>query len=164
MIQPRLYVIRPDDAANDWRTARLVIDGVRQLAKQGVAEGKPVSVTIAEWEPSRSDAQNRLSHMWYAERAEHFGVTPEHDHRYCKLEYGCPILIAADKEFASVYRQAIEPIDYESRLLAMKYLPVTRIMSVKKMAEYLTTVERESLMQGIPLTHPAMIYAEAMGR
>lgn len=148
----------------DKQIARNAIEAIKSLYGDKTELETVMEVVIREHKKDRSLAQNRLSHRWYGERAEQQGTTPEHEHSSAKLRYGCPILIASDADFAEVYRRAIEPLDYERRLIAMRYFPVTRLMTVAQMTKYLETIERESAMQGIVLSKPVAIYEEAMGR
>lgn len=68
-IKERLYVIRPEDCANGWRISKMAIDGLKQVAKEGRDSGKPVSVTIGEWEPPRTDPQRKTFWQWHGEVA-----------------------------------------------------------------------------------------------
>lgn len=148
----------------DKRIARNAISAIKHLFADAEVLDSPIVVELKPYKKDRSLSQNRLSHLWYKERAEQQGSTPDYEHRYCKLRYGCPILLAEDEDFARIFNQVIKPLDYEDRIKAMKYLPVTRLFNTKQMAEYLTTIERESVQTGIALTCPADIYEEAMGR
>jgi hypothetical protein len=148
----------------DRQIARNAIEAIKGLFSDEQDLDALMVVEIREHKKDRSGAQNRLSFLWYRERAKQMGTTPEYEHRFCKLRYGCPILQGDDEDFAELFRKAIEPMDYEKRIAAMKYLPVTRLMKVSQMGEYLTYIEQESAQQGIALTHPVDIYDEAMGR
>lgn len=152
------FVLRTREVARNARAA---------IAALFPSDGEPEAVmemVLRPYKKDRSLSQNRLSHMWYGQRAKQQGTTPEYEHQLCKLRYGCPLLIAADSDFAEIYRRAIEPLDYEQRIAAMKYLPVTRLFNVSQMTEYLNTVEHETHAQGMSLTHPEDLYWEAMGR
>lgn len=142
-------------AGNAIQAIRALFDGVDTL-------DPPVVVEIKPYKKDRSLAQNRLSFIWYKERAEQQGTTPEYEHRLCKLRYGCPLLLAVDEDFARVFMQVVEPLDYEDRIKAMKYIPVTRSLNVTQMSDYLSAIEQESAQHGIILTRPD-VYAEAMG-
>lgn len=148
----------------EQRTFRLVHQVARSNAAKFCLEApEGWDVIIRPHKKDRSLAQNRLAFQWYMERAEQQGTTPEYEHRLAKLRWGCPLLIAVDAEFADFYRRGIEPLDYERRIIAMQWVPVTRLFTVKMMTEYLETMERESAMQGIILTRPDDMYWEAMG-
>ena len=131
-------------------------------AVESVDDGMVVEVVIREHKSNRSLAQNRLAFRWYGELAGHLGTTPEYEHRLAKLRYGCPLLIADDAEFADFYRRGIEPLDYESRVIAMQWFPVSRLFSVKMMTQYLHDMEHDSAARGIVLSHPDDLYHEAM--
>lgn len=140
------------------------INAIRSLFNEGDILDKPVIVEIKEHKGARSLAQNNLSHKWYTERAGHIGTTHGYEHCYCKLEYGCPILIVDSNEFAEFYLAAIEPLEYEKKIEAMKYISITSIMNVTQMKQYLNDIDYESGRNGICLSHPEDLYLVAMGR
>lgn len=157
-MQPQVFTLR------NREVARNLFRVVGDLFAGRDAPDELIDVVIREHKKDRSLAQNRLSHLWYKERAEYFGTTPEYEHRFCKLRYGCPLLMAEDEDFARLYHQVIESLDYEDRIKAMKIFSVTRVMKTKTMAQYLTHIEMDSVKHGVPLTKPADVYEEAMGR
>lgn len=110
-----------------------------------------------EWSQGadRSSEQNRLQFLWCHEAAEQRGdMTFEEVRHEWKLRYGVPILRRDSADFRAVYDEAIKPLPYELKLKAMAFIPVTSEMSVRQMIEYLDTVQRETLQQGIQLTDP----------
>lgn len=90
----------------------------------------------------RSGQQNALSHVWYEQIAHELredtalGVKAE-----CKLHYGVPILRAEDDDFRAAYDAAIKPLTYEQKLAAMRYWPVTSLMSTAQLSEYLQAMQ-----------------------
>jgi hypothetical protein len=120
-------------------------------------------LTYAPVTKDRSGKQNRLSWLWYGELAKANGTSPEYEHNFCKLRYGCPILIAASEEFSRVYHDIIAPLPYMKKLEAMEFIDVTSIMNITQMTEYLNTIERENAGRGIHLSQPEDVYYEAMG-
>lgn len=111
----------------------------------------------------RSSKQNRLSHKWYAERSVDTGLGPDEEKCYCKLVFGCPILIEEDEDFANFFNAAIRPLPYDQMMKAMEYVPVTSIMSVKQMTQYMHEIDRASAEVGIILSRPEDMYYAAMG-
>lgn len=154
----RQFVVRNRDVA------RHVFRFIGDLFGDAEQLEQPVDVLIRPHKQDRSLAQNRLAFRWYKELSQQRGTTPEYEHRLAKLRYGCPILIEADPDFADFYRRGIEPLDYERRILAMRWFPVTRLFTVKQMREYLDTLERDSIQSGASLSRPEDTYYEAMGR
>lgn len=144
--------------------ARNVFRAIGELFGDAEQLTDPVDVVIKPHKKDRSLAQNRLAFRWYKELAEQRGTTPEYEHRFAKLRHGCPILIDAEPDFADFYRRGIESLDYERRILAMQWFPVTRLFTVKQMREYLDTLEKDSIAQGMSLSRPEDTYYEAMGR
>lgn len=98
--------------------------------------------------------QNRLAFKWHKERADFFHNTPDYEHRFCKLHYGCPILCAEDEDFLDYFVAVILPLPYEKQIKAMKHIDVTSLMTVKQFSEYLNTIEVETAKEGCILTHP----------
>ena len=89
----------------------------------------------------RSLDQLALAFRWYGQIAARLR---EHDttgwRRLCKWHFGVPILRAADPDYnhACVIFNALH---YEQIIFAMDYWPVTSIMSVTQMSEYLTAIQ-----------------------
>lgn len=132
------------------RTQADVDDFARLLS--GLA--KPLTL---EWTPGqdRSLEQNKLQFLWARETAEQLGDrTADEVRRSWKLHHGVPILREESPNFRLVYDQAIKPLTYEMKLLAMTFIPVTSEMKVRQMVRYLDTVQRETLQQGVRLTDP----------
>jgi len=124
-------------------------------------EKKPWVVTLAQDDESRSLKQNRLSFMWYNFLGKETG-TGMHDSRAgCKLDYGVPIL-RVDKDFNKFYDAALAPLNYEQRLDAMEFIPVTSLMKVKQFAEYLEEIDKHSAARGIVLPRPDDLYWNAL--
>lgn len=92
----------------------------------------------------RSLSQNDIGHVWYEQVAaelredDALGVKC-----YCKLHHGVPILRAEDAEFRAFYDGAIRGLDYPKKLAAMKYLPVTSLMTVDQLSRYLVSVQAD---------------------
>lgn len=104
----------------------------------------------------RSLSQNALSHVWYGqvsrELKEH---TPEEVKCYCKLHFGVPILRAEDADFREMYDAAIKlHLSYEQKLKAMRYLPVTSLMTKDQLSRYLQAMQAEYAQRGLLLEFP----------
>lgn len=92
---------------------------------------------------SRSSLQNRHSHSWYGELAR---LLTEDDALgwkcFCKLQFGVPILRAEDADFREFYDGSIkDSFTYEQKVAAMKYLPVTSLMTKKQLKAYETAMQ-----------------------
>ena len=74
---------------------------------------------------------------------------------YCKLHHGIPILRAEDAEFREFYDGALKGLAYEHKLQAMKYLPVTSLMTKDQLSKYLEAVQRDYATRGVYLQFPA---------
>ena len=88
---------------------------------------------ITDAKPDRSNAQNALSHKWYAEIGRHTGHGTEDERCYCKLHIGVPILRAEEPDFRETYDSTVKGLQYEQKLELMRIIPVTRLMKVKQM-------------------------------
>lgn len=116
-------------------------------------DGKAIRVVIQEASHDRSIEQNSTSHLWYSEIAQQSGETPAEVKARCKLTHGVPIL-RQHEEFEAFYQAALAPLDYETRLEAIKYVDITSIMTVREMNQYMDSVFNEHSRQGYSLTVP----------
>ena len=110
---------------------------------------------------NRSDEQNNLAHKWYGEIAEQSGEAREDVRARCKLEIGVPILRHGSNAFRETYDRLIRPLDYADKLDLIKAtdMPVTRLMNVGQMTEYMDEVFKRHAEFGIVLTIPPDKYA-----
>lgn len=115
-------------------------------------EHRYVKMTLVEGK-HRSLSANAISHVWYAAISKELGEqTPEEVRCECKLRYGVPILRAEDPDFRAMYDRAIKPhLSYEEKLQAMRFLPVTSLMSREQMRRYLDTIQSEYAKRGVEL-------------
>ena len=140
--------------------------GFLNFAARIVAAGKfPVTVAVTAGEPTRRDAQNKLAQRWFTDIARHFGdVTHEDVRADCKLRFGVPIMRRDSEPFRASYDPIMKHQTYEAKVAAIKAwdLPVTRLMGVKQMTEFMDAVQREFLPQGVRLTDPEALKYEVM--
>lgn len=111
--------------------------------RQAFKAGGYLRVTWSEEKP-RSLPQNALSHLWYEQISRELGEdTPEGVKAECKLRFGVPILRAQDEDFRTLYDGAIKSnLSYEQKLQIMRLLPVTSLMNVSQLSQYLQDVQR----------------------
>ena len=104
----------------------------------------------------RSIDQNAISHCWYEQVARELREdSPEGVKCECKLRFGVPILRAADADFREMYDTAIRGhLSYEQKLKAMRFLPVTSLMTVKQLSQYLEDVQAHYATRGVVLEFP----------
>lgn len=100
--------------------------------------------------------QNAISHVWYEQLAREL---PEEDalgwKAFCKLQFGVPLLRSEDAQFREFYDASIKAsLSYEQKLAAMKYLPVTSLMTTALLSKYLETVQAHFLRLGVVLEFP----------
>jgi len=121
---------------------------------------QPFTVDIVEGR-NRSDEQNRLSQKWYREISDQTGEDREDVRARCKLEIGVPILRAASEKFCKAYDGTIRPHAYADKLAFIRDtdMPVTRLMNVGQMTQYMDLVFRRHAESGIALTVPPDKYA-----
>lgn len=104
----------------------------------------------------RSQNQNKTMWMWAGEAAAQLGDrTADEIQREWKLTLGVPILRSEDADFRAFYDEALRPRTYEQKLAAMRYFPVTSIMTVPQMTAFLDAVYQQCVEQGIALTVPS---------
>ena len=106
--------------------------------------------------PRRSLDQNAISHALYTQIAAQLeDQTVQEVRAECKLRFGIPLLRAGNPEFKAMYDKTIRAtLDYEEKLKAMEFLPVTRLMDKTQFSEYLDTVIREYSKQGVSIIMP----------
>ena len=116
---------------------------------------RPFTVEVTDGR-DRSSEQNRLSHKWYKEIADQTGEAVEDVRARCKLEIGVPIMRDASDKFRATYDRIIRPLDYADKLALIRDtdLPVTRLMNVGQMSQYMDEVFRRHAEFGIALTVP----------
>lgn len=103
----------------------------------------------------RSRDQNALQWLWATEAAHQLGDrTADEIQRDWKLRHGVPILREDSAEFRAIYDRAIKGYDYETKVEAMRFVPVTSTMKVRQMVRFLDAVQRECLENGLRLTEP----------
>jgi hypothetical protein len=118
-------------------------------------------ITIGKVSSNRTDAQNKLSFSWYKAISEQTGETPAEARAYCKLHFGVAVLREGSKKFREFWDGLDMP--YESQLVAMEYLPVTRLFTTRQFTEYLGAIEHFYNQEGVVLPHPEDSYYSAMG-
>lgn len=120
----------------------------------------PITVDVTEGR-DRTNEQNKLSHKWYSEIAAQTGEDQEDVRARCKLEIGVPILRRASDGFRSTYDRLIRDLAYDDKIAVIRDfdMPITRLMNVAQMTEYLDLVFRRHTEFGIELTVPPDRYA-----
>jgi len=103
----------------------------------------------------RSLDQNALSFAWYDQLARELREDNVQGWRaYCKLHHGIPILRNDDEEFRAFYDKVLKGMDYETKLTAMEYVPVTSIMTKSQLSRYLEEVQKDFQKRGVMLEFP----------
>jgi hypothetical protein len=101
---------------------------------------------------ARSIDQNGVSHVWYAQIARELREDDEVGWKgYCKLHHAVPIMRAEDPEFRQFYDLAIKGLSYEQKLSAMKFMPVTSLMTKLQLNAYLEAMQNDFLERGVKL-------------
>lgn len=119
------------------------------------AFGKHKYVRMTLKARKRSLDQNGISHVWYEQMAREDRQHDALGHKcYCKLHHGVPILRAEDADFRAFYDGAIKGLSYGQKLSAMKYLPVTSLMTVEQLSKYLEAVQDDYGSRGVFLEFP----------
>ena len=104
---------------------------------------------------ARSLDQNAISHAWYQQMARELREDDDVGHKsYCKLHHGVPILRADDEEFRLFYDAALKGLSYEQKREAMKFVPVTSLMTKPQLSKYLEAVQSDFRTRGVWLEFP----------
>lgn len=116
-------------------------------------------VLLVTKEAKRSLDQNSMINAMYSQIAGAVEQTPMEVRHYCKLHHGVPILRRDDEDFRTLYDKTFKDIlSYEDKLAAMKYLPVTRLMSKAQCSEYTDNIIADFTDQGVPIILPGDRY------
>ena len=137
-------------------------DHIQALAILLGGRKMPITVTWAQG-TSRSHAQNRLSQRWFSDVATQLGDQTHEDVRaMCKLHFGVPILRAENEAFCTSYDRTMKHLPYEDKLAAIKAfdLPITRIMTVKQMSNFMDAMQQHWTEQQVRLTDPEALKFE----
>lgn len=130
---------------------QVALGRIREAFKR---DGGYLRITVREGK-DRTLRQNALSFAWYEQLAREL---PEDDEegwrRFCKLHCGVPILRRDDEDFRTSYDASIKGMAYESKLKAMRILPVTSLMTTRQLGEYLEEVKALFLARGVLLEFP----------
>lgn len=127
---------------------------LRDLGKLLATLDRPFTVEYRKGR-DRSLDQNALMWKWAGEVAQQReDVSADDTQRRWKLEIGVPILRSENAGFRAFYDEALKGHTYETKLAAMKYVPVTSTMTVPQMKAFMDTIQRECAEQGIRLTDP----------
>lgn len=104
---------------------------------------------------ARSLDQNALSHIWYEQLSRELREDDVLGWKsYCKLHHGVPIMRAEDEEFRQFYDGAIKGLTYEQKLQAMKFMPVTSLMTKLQLSKYLEAMQDDFKKRGVLLMFP----------
>jgi hypothetical protein len=118
-------------------------------------DDKRYQCDIEEYEPKRTNAQNRLQRDWMNQLAAQGDRTAEEYRAETKLCVGVPILRAEDETFKAGYDEVIRPMDYETKLKLMAIpldFPVTRLMTKDQKKRYLDAMYNYWVSKGYQLT------------
>lgn len=80
---------------------------------QGIQSGRVMEVVVKDYKHQRSNAQNRVFHMWRTDVANATGE--DHNGGRLKLQYFVPILLAEDEKWAWVWKQTGAKLGYEQQ-------------------------------------------------
>lgn len=130
---------------------RLDTPQIRGYAAKAVVSA-PDGWTVRIAPPPRTGAQNAGTHVLY----EIIANTLHEDDAagwkcYCKLHHGVPILRAEDPQFREAYDSAIKPMNYERKLLVMRYWPVTSLMDKDQLGRYIAAMQADFWPRGVDL-------------
>jgi hypothetical protein len=104
---------------------------------------------------ARSSKQNRHSHAWYGQLARELREDDEAGWKaFCKLHFGVPILRAEEPDFRAEYDAKILGQSYETKLLIMRWMPVTSLMTKLQLKKYEEKVQEHFKdRHGVKLTY-----------
>ncbi len=125
---------------------------------------QPWKVDAEPYKPDRSVAQNKLSFRYYRLLGKSTGHGEQYERNYCKYTFGCPILLADDKDglFTSFYDSLLSSFEYEKIIDAMAFIEVTRLFNKSQFQDYLLAIEQYAAKNHYPLITDDDMRNEAM--
>ena len=112
----------------------------------------PVCWKAKQYTNPRTLDQNAMIYGLYGDIAKQVeGESVIDIKRHCKLHFGVPILRADDPDFCGFYDTALKRLDYETKLKAMDYVPVTSLMNKKQGAQYIDAIIHDYSGRGLSL-------------
>ena len=127
-----------------------LINFMEEIKRQWIAGKKPTVQFMGE---ARTTDQNGMLYELYREIAQQKGDETEVEiKRYVKLHLGVPILRAADEQFREDYDLVIKPLDYERKLIAMDWWPVTSKMNKEQFGKLIDQTIIHFQQQGIEIS------------
>jgi len=101
---------------------------------------------------ARSLDQNAAIHCWFEQLARELKDDDALGWKcFSKLHCGIPILRAEDLEFKTFYDGAIKGLTYEQKIAAMKFMPVSSIMTKSQLTQYAHAMQELFLQYGVRL-------------
>jgi len=110
-----------------------------------------------EWQLgiNRTNEQNNLAHVWYAEiSAQRGDTTPLQVKAEVKGYCGVQMMRAESDYFRARYDAATVGRTHEEKLLILEVFPVTSLMKVKQMVRYMDAAWQRYTSDGFTLTNP----------
>lgn len=102
----------------------------------------------------RTKNQNSLYYQWLKEIAAQTGQTELEVRRYCKYQFGLPILFRNMPEQASTLRNHLGKASYEEKLKLMDLFAVSSLMNTTEFTEYMERIEHHFRPIGVQLSQP----------
>ena len=129
---------------------------LNEIKKIEVSRERPVFVKISDAKEKRSDAINRLAHMWYREVSKQGQeYTPEQVKCIAKKRWALPIM-RQHAFFNTRWMKIMETFPtYEEQLEILEFLPVTSLMTNPEMSDYLTHF-KQVMGKNYELTEPRL--------
>lgn len=137
-------------------------ENVEALADMLRNRKMPMTVQWAQGAPL-SNAQRRLSFRWYQDAAAQLGdQTAAETRAECKAVFAAPILCQHSEAFRASWTTLRHRLTHEEilRFVEQTELPMTSLMNVKQMTDYLDAVHRHYSQQGVRLTDPEALKYE----
>jgi TPR repeat protein len=123
----------------------------------------PITVSWVQGAP-RTDAQNRLAFRWYQDAARQLGDRSHEDARAeSKVGFAAPILCAGNDAFRLSWERLRERFTHEEivQFVRETQLPMTSLMLMPQMREYMDAIERHWRGLGVRLTDPEALKYES---
>lgn len=117
------------------------------------AQALPMTVSHAKG-ANRTKQQNATLHKWFGQIASEQGDSAAAIKAELKLRFGLPIMQANHPGWVEEWSPLYEPLPYAMRLKVFEIIPMTSLMRVKEMSEFMEAIQRECRTLGISLIDP----------
>jgi hypothetical protein len=135
--------------------ARILKTETDRAAWGAFLAAQPLPLTVSATKGARrSIPQNSTAAKWYAQIAAETGEEPAEVKAQCKWRHGKPIMEAERPDWVAEWQPLYAPLPYRMQIKVFEIIPLTSLLTVRQMTQYMDAVQREYRAQGFDLIDP----------